>query len=50
MKVPSRPEFKYFLIRRKSKGHGRIAVYRVTAKQIEILHVFHSAENWQEKL
>jgi plasmid stabilization system protein ParE len=48
--VGSRPDLSYILIRRKAKGHGHIAVYSVDEKQIKILHVFHSAQDWQTKL
>jgi len=45
-----RPELSYILIRRKSKGHGHIAVYSVDEKQVNVFHVFHSAQDWQNKL
>ena len=48
--VGSRPELSYILIRRKSGGHGHIAVYGVDETQVNVLHVFHSAQDWQTKL
>jgi len=48
--VASRPELRYIVIRRKSRGHGHIAVYQVDGKQVNVLHVFHSAQDWQAKL
>ena len=30
--------------------HGHIAVYRVDADAVSILHVFHTAQDWQAKL
>jgi plasmid stabilization system protein ParE len=48
--VGSRPELSYILIRRKSKGHGHIAVYSVDKTQVNVFHVFHSAQDWQNKL
>jgi len=48
--VSSRPELSYILIRRKSRGHGHIAVYQVDVGQVNVLHVFHSAQNWQARL
>jgi plasmid stabilization system protein ParE len=38
------------LIRRKSRGHGHIAVYGVDESTVNILHVFHSAQDWQRRL
>ena len=48
--VESRPEFRYLLMRRKSKGHGHVAVYRISGQQINVLHVFHTAQDWQQDL
>jgi plasmid stabilization system protein ParE len=48
--VSARPDLRYFLIRRKSRGQGHVAVYRFDDKSIVILHVFHTAQDWQSKL
>jgi len=48
--VTSRPGFHYRMIRRRAKGHGHIAVYRFHDTVIDVLHVFHSAQEWQAKL
>lgn len=48
--VISRPNVNYILMQRKSKRHGHVAVYRIFGGQIEILHVFHSAQDWQAKI
>lgn len=48
--VGFRPELSYILIRRKSKGHGHIAVYGVDEMRVNVLHVFHTAQDWQSKL
>jgi len=48
--VGSRPDLSYILIRRKSKGHGHLAVYSADETQVNVLHVFHSAQDWQNKL
>jgi plasmid stabilization system protein ParE len=45
--VESRPEIHYILIRRNRQGHGHVAVYRFEQNKIRILHVFHSAQDWQ---
>jgi plasmid stabilization system protein ParE len=41
---------RYILIRRKSRGHGHVAVYRINAVTVDVLHDFHTAQNWQSKL
>ena len=48
--VRDRPELRYVIIRRKPNGHGHIAVYRVTSQAVEVLHIFHTAQNWQTRL
>ncbi|HEX3871667.1 MAG TPA: type II toxin-antitoxin system RelE/ParE family toxin [Pirellulales bacterium] len=41
-----RADLRYIVIRRKAKGHGHIAVYRYDDKEVNVLHVFHTAQNW----
>jgi len=48
--VTGLPQFRYLLIRRGSKGHGHIAVFRIVEAQIDVVHVFHSAQDWQGRL
>jgi plasmid stabilization system protein ParE len=48
--VRSRPELRYLLIRRRPSGHGHIAVYSFDADEVYILHVFHSAQDWQGRV
>jgi plasmid stabilization system protein ParE len=49
-RVSTRPDLRYLLIRRRSSGHGHIAVYSHDATEVLILHVFHSAQDWQKKI
>ena len=48
--VSGRPDLRYAIIHRKAKRHGHLAVYRVSAGAVEVLHIFHTAQNWQTKL
>jgi plasmid stabilization system protein ParE len=48
--VSSRPDLRYIVIRRKPKGHAHLAAYRVAGNAVNVLHVFHSARDWQAKL
>ncbi|HEX4129123.1 MAG TPA: type II toxin-antitoxin system RelE/ParE family toxin [Pirellulales bacterium] len=45
-----RPELRYIMIRRKSKGHGHVVVYRFDNREVNVLLVFHTAQDWQTKL
>ncbi len=45
-----RSELRYIFIRRRSKGYGHVAVYRVDQERVNVLHVFHSAQDWRTKL
>ena len=48
--VENRPDLRYILIRRKSRGNGHLAVYTVEGKVVTVVHVFHTAQDWQAKL
>lgn len=41
------PNVRHMLIRRKNKGHGHIVVYRVNNDRIDVLRVFHTAQDWR---
>jgi plasmid stabilization system protein ParE len=45
-----RPDLRYIIIRRKAKGHGHVAVYRTDDKDVSVLHVFHTSQDWQALL
>ncbi len=44
-RLSERPDIQYVLLRRKSKGHGHVAVYRVVDHCVNVLHVFHTAQD-----
>lgn len=48
--VVTRPDLRYLLIRRRRKGHGHVAVYNFDDKDVHILHIFHTAQDWPTKL
>lgn len=48
--VESRPELRYIRIKQRIRGHGHIAVYLVDTDAVNILHIFHTAQDWQAKL
>ena len=48
--VSVRPDLRYIIIRRKAKGHGHVVVYRVSEIEVSVLHVFHTAQDWQSKV
>lgn len=48
--VESRPDLRYIRISRRKRGHGHIAVYRVDVDKVNVLHIFHTAQDWQTKL
>jgi plasmid stabilization system protein ParE len=49
-KVATRPDLQYIQIRRRNRGHGHVAVYTVDDQAVNILHVFHTAQDWQAKV
>lgn len=50
--VDADPTLSYIIMKRRSSGDGHIAVYFVdaTAKNLQVLHVFHTKQDWQTKL
>jgi plasmid stabilization system protein ParE len=50
MKVGHRPDLHCLIVRRRASGHGHVVVYRFDDKQVEVLHIFHSAQDWESKL
>ena len=47
--IGTRPAFRY-LMKRRSSGHGHIAVYEIVENEIRVHHVYHTAQDWQAKL
>ena len=45
-----RPNYRYLVMRRRKKWHGHLAVYRYDDKTIDVLHAFHTAQDWQSIL
>jgi plasmid stabilization system protein ParE len=48
--VADHPELRYTVFRRQANGHGHVAVYRVDGRIVHVLHVFHTAQDWQAGL
>ena len=48
--VGTRPELRYVIIRRRSKGHGHVVVYKFNHEFLSVLHVFHTAQNWEARI
>jgi plasmid stabilization system protein ParE len=48
--VPGRPGVWYLLIRRRTGGHGHVAVYEVADNRVTVLRIFHTAQDWQAVL
>lgn len=46
--VSSRSELR-FVVFRKGRGHGHVAIYRVTTDAVEVLRYQHTAQDWQGK-
>ena len=50
LSVPTRPEFKYLTIRKRSKGYGHVVVYETVENRIRVLRYFHTSQDWENKL
>jgi plasmid stabilization system protein ParE len=45
--IAGRPDLRYLLIRRRTGGHGHVAVFQVDGNQVTVLRLFHTAQDWQ---
>jgi plasmid stabilization system protein ParE len=45
--VPGRRDLRYLLIRRRVRGHGHVAVFKVVGDRVNVLRIFHTAQDWQ---
>lgn len=48
--VPGRADLRYMNLRKKPRSHGHVAVYRVVDNVVEIVNLYHTAQNWQEDI
>jgi plasmid stabilization system protein ParE len=48
--IPEYPNFRYLLMRRRSSGHGHLAVFRIAAGQVMVSRVLHTAQDWPTHL
>lgn len=48
--LPEYPNVRRKLVKKRSGGHGQILFYRVSEARLELLHIFHMAQDWQSKL
>jgi plasmid stabilization system protein ParE len=39
-----------YLVKKRSKGHGHFIIYREEGEQLQVLHLYHSAQDWRRKL
>jgi len=47
--APNYPRFRYCLIR-KGRGHGYVVIYKILASTVEVIHYYHTAQDWQGRL
>jgi plasmid stabilization system protein ParE len=48
--VSTRPDFRYIIMKRRARGHGHVAIYEIIGGAVSILHVYHTAQDWQTKV
>jgi plasmid stabilization system protein ParE len=48
--VPEYRGLRRRLVKRRSRGHGHIVFYRVQESHLVVVHIFHTAQDWQSKL
>lgn len=48
--VSEYPGLRRFLAKRRAKGHGHIVFYRIVEERLEVIHLFHTAQDWRNRL
>jgi plasmid stabilization system protein ParE len=48
--VEKRPYLRYIEVKRRRSGHGHVVVYSLTDDAVQVVHIFHTAQNWRVKL
>jgi plasmid stabilization system protein ParE len=48
--VPTAPELRYIIVRRTPHGHAHVVVYKVVVGNVNVINIFHTAQDWQNKL
>ena len=50
--VDTDPSFRYVVIRRRSRGDGHVAAYRIdpVAWRVEIVAIYHTKQDWRTRL
>lgn len=44
------PGLRRLVLRKRAKGQGHVVVYRVVEDVVEILHIYHTAQDWRGRL
>lgn len=48
--VDERPGLRYITVRKRKGGFGHVLVYGESEDTVDVLHVFHTAQDWRNKL
>jgi plasmid stabilization system protein ParE len=48
--VETNDKLRYITMKRSSRGNGHITVYRITKTAVRSVHVFHTSQNWENKV
>jgi plasmid stabilization system protein ParE len=49
-RVKSQPRLQYMMIQRRKKQHDQVVIFSVGGNRVDVLHVFHSAQDWEARL
>lgn len=44
------PTIRYIVLKMRTRGHGHLAVYQVSDLRVEVLHIFHTAQDWRREV
>lgn len=42
-----RQELRFLVVRKNSRGHGHVVVYRISENYINVIRIYHSSQDWQ---
>ena len=44
------PGLRRRVVKKRTRGYGHVVLYRVTGSHLEVVHVYHTAQDWQSGL
>lgn len=48
--IDGKPDMRYVVVRKRSRGHGHVIVYEFDEVAVKVLRIFHTSQNWTDQV